>query len=87
MAHTHAPTPRTVEHRYSSAKLCYGTPGNVHEWQTYTYEAGNALYDVIDAGEQGWIYRTNLQTTPPSVHHVLIARHFGLAEPVQHVAV
>lgn len=77
--------PRTVEHRYSKAKLCYGTPGDVHEFMTYTYESGSALYDIIDTG-RGLIYRINMRTSEPLAHHELIKQHFGLVQKEENPA-
>ncbi len=68
---------RTSETRYSKALLCYGRPGDVHEFMTYTYESGTTLYDIIDAAGE-LVYRTNMRTTEPSIHHELIKKHFAL---------
>jgi hypothetical protein len=68
---------RTSTDRFHKALLCYGKPGDVHEFMTYTYESARALYDVIDTGSE-LVYRTNMKTSEPTIHHALICKHFGL---------
>ncbi len=69
---------RTAEHRFHKAVLCYGKPNDVHEYPTYTYESGKALYDVVVLTGGELHYRTNCRPSDCTIHHELITKHYGL---------
>ncbi len=75
--------PRTVEHRFSRHNgLHRGADGITRDSETFTYESGKALYDIIVIAGLQFVSvnmgkKSNMISdwTP---HHYAIAAHFNL---------